>query len=195
MDKLTYEVAVADIEFGDRHRKNLGDLETLAASIQEQGLLQPVGITESNELVFGERRLRACRDILGWQAIPARVVHVTSIVEGEYHENEIRLAFTPEERVHIGRAVETEASKRHGGDRRSDDFQERKNSPLKGKSSEIAAQRAGFGNDRTYRQAKEIVEAAEAEPERFQGVLDQMNRTGKVGGAHPPPPEVQQSSL
>jgi N6-adenosine-specific RNA methylase IME4 len=56
--------------------------------------------------------------------------------------------------------------------------------PRDEQKAEVAAQRAGFGNDRTYRQAKEIVEAAETEPEKYQDVLDQMNRTGKVGGAH-----------
>ena len=34
---------------------------------------------------------------------------------------------------------------------------------------EAAAKLSGFGNDRTYRQAKEIVEAAEAEPEKYGG--------------------------
>jgi hypothetical protein len=119
--------------------------------------------------------------IRAWQAaIPARVVHVTSIVEGEYHENEIRLAFSPEERVHIGRAVENEIGNRQG-QQPSENIRE---VTKRGRTDELAAQRAGFGNDRTYRQAKEIVEAAEAEPDKFQPVLDQMNRTGKVGGAH-----------
>ncbi len=52
------------------------------------------------------------------------------------------------------------------------------------KSRQVAAQRAGFDSDRTCRRAREIVEAAETEPKKFQDVLDQMNRTGNVGGAH-----------
>lgn len=100
------EIPITDILIGERHRKDMGDLARLAASIDEQGLLHPIGITEKSVLVFGERRLRACRDILGWTTIPAQVVNVTSIVEGEYHENEIREAFTPEERVYVGKAVE-----------------------------------------------------------------------------------------
>jgi hypothetical protein len=39
------EVAIADIRVGERHRKNMHDLNRLAASICEQGLLQAVGIT------------------------------------------------------------------------------------------------------------------------------------------------------
>lgn len=175
---------IGDIKIGERHRKDMGDLRSLAASIDEQGLLQPIGVDRDMNLVFGERRLCACRDMLGWVEIDARAVDVTSIVEGEYHENEIRLAFTPEERVHIGRAVETEIGNRQG--QRTDTEHVEKIPQVEDgvKTRQVAAQRAGFGNDRTYRQAREIVEAAETEPEKFQDVLDQMNRTGKVGGAH-----------
>lgn len=177
------EVAIADIRVGERHRKNMHDLNRLAASIREQGLLQAVGITEEYELVFGERRLAACRDILGWEAIEAQVVNVTSLVEGEFHENEMREDFTPEERVYIGRAIEVVIGKRQG---QRTDLEHVENIPqvVGEKSRTIAAGRAGFGNDRTYRQAKEIVEAAEKNPEKYSDVLDQMNRTGKVGGAH-----------
>jgi ParB family chromosome partitioning protein len=92
---------VADISIGARHRKQHGDLQLLADSIAAVGLLQPIGITKHRELVFGERRLLACRDILGWSEIPARIVNVRSIVEGEFHENEVRKDFTPGERVAI----------------------------------------------------------------------------------------------
>ena len=37
------------------------------------------------------------------------------------------------------------------------------------KTRALAADRAGFGNDRTYRQAKEIVEAAEVDPGKYGG--------------------------
>jgi ParB-like chromosome segregation protein Spo0J len=53
---------------GNRYRKDFGDLTTLAETIDEHGLLQPIGITEDNVLIFGERRLRAVRDVLrGYQ--------------------------------------------------------------------------------------------------------------------------------
>ena len=61
----TRTVQIASITVGDRHRKAMGDLRSLANSIAAEGLLQPIGITEDCRLVFGERRLRACRDILG----------------------------------------------------------------------------------------------------------------------------------
>ncbi len=99
------EIPIAQIQIGERHRKELGDLKGLAESIDSLGLLQPIEITRDNQQVFGERRLLACRDHLDWTMIPARVVDVPSIVSGEYAENEIRKDFSPSEQVAIKRAV------------------------------------------------------------------------------------------
>jgi ParB-like chromosome segregation protein Spo0J len=108
-------VDIANIKIGERHRNDMGDLSALADSIKEVGLLQPIGITPANELVFGERRLKACRDILGYDKILARIVNLPSIAAGEYHENEFRKAFTVSERVAIlqklGRRPEGRPSK------------------------------------------------------------------------------------
>ena len=81
-------------------------MDALADNITEQGLLHAIGITENNELVFGQRRLLACRDILGWTDIEARVVNVTSLLEGEFSENEFRADWTVSERVAILRALD-----------------------------------------------------------------------------------------
>lgn len=108
---------IAEIRIGDRHRKDLGDLEVLAASIGRGQLLQPIGVTPGLELIWGHRRLLACRDVLGWEAIPARTVQVPSIAQGEHDENLLRKEFTPSERVAI---VETLRGYVHGGDRKSD---------------------------------------------------------------------------
>jgi ParB/RepB/Spo0J family partition protein len=99
--------AIADITVGDRHRQDMGDLEELADSIKRQGVLQPIGVTADDELVFGKRRLLACRDILGWDTIDCRVVDVTSLVEGEHDENLMRKDFTLSERhaIHEGPAT------------------------------------------------------------------------------------------
>lgn len=52
-----------DIIIGERVRKDLGDIEGLKHSIQEHGLLQPIGITRSKVLVYGGRRLQAFKDL------------------------------------------------------------------------------------------------------------------------------------
>ncbi len=154
------EIPCDQIRIGERHRKDMGDLEVLAASIATEGLLQPVGITEENLLVFGERRLRAVRDVLKQATIAARIVRVSSILAGEYAENEIRKDFTPSERVAIGKAIEAEIGSRQG---------QRTDQELVGncpqvatgvKTREIAAAKAGFDSPRTYERAKKVVEKA-----------------------------------
>jgi hypothetical protein len=45
---------------------------TVPASIRQEGLLQPIGVTETLELVFGERRNLAVRDILKKKTMLAR---------------------------------------------------------------------------------------------------------------------------
>ena len=108
------EIKITDIRVGRRHRSDMGDLTTLAMSIRQEGLLQPVGVTERLELVFGECRIRAVRDILKKKTILARIVDVSSILAGEYHENEVRKDFTPSERVAIARAIERQVGNRRG---------------------------------------------------------------------------------
>src|SRR5512144_471416 len=62
-----------------RHRQDMGDLQTLADSMSEIGLLQPIGVTADFALVFGERRLRAA-GMLGWTTVAARIVDLPSIL-------------------------------------------------------------------------------------------------------------------
>lgn len=100
-------VPIKDIHIGDRHRKDMGDLSGLAESITAQGLLQPVGITVGRELVFGERRIRVCWDILGWSEIEAREVDVTSIIDGEHDETATRAGFTSRETARLAEKVVT----------------------------------------------------------------------------------------
>ena len=117
------EIKIADIVVGQRHRRDMGDLTTLADSIRQEGLLQPIGVTDRLELVFGERRIRAVRDILKRKTILARIVDVSSILAGEYHENEVRKDFTPSERVAIARAIERQVGNRQG--QRTDQLREK----------------------------------------------------------------------
>jgi hypothetical protein len=103
---------------GDHHwltsPQHLGDIGELAASIETEGLLEPIGITEAGRLVFGQRRVEAFK-CLGRAEIPARIVNVTSITAGEYHENEMRKDFTPSERAAILETIKRKAERRPNG--------------------------------------------------------------------------------
>ena len=154
------DIRINDITIGERVRKDFGNLEPLAESIRELGLLQPIGVTAENLLVFGERRLRAVRDYLDWETIPARVVNIEAIILGEYAENELRKDFTVSERVAIGKQIEALLAGRRGSNQyRLKELPQNFGEALLGKeTADVAAEKAGFGNPETYRQAKRVVE-------------------------------------
>jgi N6-adenosine-specific RNA methylase IME4 len=148
----------------------------------EHGLLHPVVVTPNGELIAGERRLRAAES-LGWGQIPVTVVDLDSIVHGEYAENAHRKDFTLSEAVAIKRALEplekAAAKERQGT--RTDKHPGNLPTSSHGRASDKAALSTGFGR-RTLEKAEAIVDAAEAEPERFGKLLADMDRSGSVNG-------------
>jgi N6-adenosine-specific RNA methylase IME4 len=174
---MSATVAISSITIGNRHRRDMGDLRALAKSIAEVGLLHPIGALASGELVFGERRLRACC-LLGWTEIPARVVDIGSIVQGEIHENQIRKDFTPSERVAIERTMKAQIERRQGA--RTDLGQNLGRSRV----ADASASLAGFGNRETARQAAAVVEAGERDPAKYARLVEDMDRSGRVGGVY-----------
>lgn len=153
----TVELPIAEIVVGERIRKDLGDIGLLADSIAEIGLMQPIGVTPEMKLIFGGRRLEACKT-LGWKMIPAWVLDMASILRGEWAENAIRKDLTASERVAIGEALERELGERRG--RPAEKPQEVAELHRGTETRELAARRAGFGNPETYRQAKAVVHEA-----------------------------------
>ncbi len=151
---------ITGVKIGQRFRSDLGDIDTLAASIKELGLLQPIGVDQHHQLIFGERRLRA-HQALGLENIQARVIAVPSLLAAEHAENEIRKDFTASERVAIAEAIKAEIGNRQG--QRTDRAELPQNfAEVSGQETrQIAAKAAGFGNAETYRQAKTVVEKAE----------------------------------
>jgi ParB-like chromosome segregation protein Spo0J len=156
-------IAITDVQIGPRHRKDNGDLEELAESIQSQGLLQPIGVNGSNSLVFGMRRLLACRDILQWTQIPCRIVEVSSMLAGEFTENEVRKNFTPSERDSIRRAIESEIKERRGRPDKQDATREEGNCGQLAtisegeKTRDFSARKAGFKSTTEARRVRTAV--------------------------------------
>lgn len=56
-------IAIADVRVTERRRQDLGDIAALARNIDQHGLLHPIIIAADNELIAGERRLRACQHL------------------------------------------------------------------------------------------------------------------------------------
>ena len=63
------DIPIQDITISE-NRRNLQDIKALAESIAQRGLINPITITDSNRLVAGLHRLKACES-LGWDKIPA----------------------------------------------------------------------------------------------------------------------------
>jgi ParB family chromosome partitioning protein len=161
MSENIIDVDIGLINAEGRFRKDFGDIQALAKSISDLGLLQPIGIDSGYRLVFGERRLRAFKH-LGRKEIPARFVNLDSLLSGEYAENEFRKDFTVSERVEIGKALEGELQGRVGRPGNGGKNSTIADSP-EGKTRDLAAKAAGFGNGKTYEQAKTVVEKAAPE--------------------------------
>lgn len=55
----SFQIALSEIKVGQRQREDVGNIEELAASLQEFGQLQPIILRRDNSLVAGFRRLAA----------------------------------------------------------------------------------------------------------------------------------------
>lgn len=91
-----------------RHRKDLGDIASLAHSIDKLGLLHPIVVTIDHRLVAGERRLAAVRS-LGWDMVDVTVAgcltDAADMLEAERDENTQRLAMKPTEETSLYQAL------------------------------------------------------------------------------------------
>jgi ParB-like chromosome segregation protein Spo0J len=77
-------ISEINVKRDERQRRNpLIDIEILAESISRLGLIHPIVVTPAFDLVAGERRLLACRDILGWDRISVQYTN-------ELNEKELR---------------------------------------------------------------------------------------------------------
>ena len=159
------------IEIGVRHRHDLGDIDDLAASIANIGLLHPVVVTPDGQLIAGERRLEAVKR-LGWTDISVNVVNLDAVVRGEFAENVFRKDFTLSEAVAIKRALEplerAAAKERMFAGKPSENFSEGSNA--KGNALDKVADVVGKHRT-TLAKAEAVVVAAEADPGRFGGLV------------------------
>jgi N6-adenosine-specific RNA methylase IME4/ParB-like chromosome segregation protein Spo0J len=179
------------IEVGTRHRKRLGDIDALATSIKEVGLLHPPVITPERTLIVGLRRIEAAR-LLGWTTVPVRIVDLDDLLSAEADENNVRLDFTPSEAVAIAAALrEREAQKakarqrEHGGTAPGRPNTGATLAPVStdtGKARDKVAAKVGMGRS-TLTKAEVVVSAAEADPE-LAAIAAKMDSTGNVNAAY-----------
>jgi ParB-like chromosome segregation protein Spo0J len=154
----TQLVSIGAIRIPPRHRKDVGDLRPLAESIRAHGLLHPIVLTPDFELVAGERRLRAVQHVLGWTQIPASIVDIDCVLEGEAAENALRKNLTVSERLAIAEHILEKLAERERRGRPSGAIVDSGPRFPAGRSRDIAAQRAGFGSAHTLRLARQLAD-------------------------------------
>jgi ParB/RepB/Spo0J family partition protein len=78
MEKKVHAIPISKIRTGgnDRTVFKQTDIESLAASIKEHGLVQPITVNSDYQLIAGERRFRAVQ-FLGWKTIDGFIVDLT----------------------------------------------------------------------------------------------------------------------
>lgn len=181
------EFKISEIKVGERFRKDLGDIVGLARSIEKVGLLHPLVITPDGRLIDGLRRLEAFKT-LKRTSIPVTIIDLEDILLGEYAANTYRKEFTVSEAVAISEAIKelerAQAKKRQRAGGRADgqasaNFAE----ASRGETREKVAKAVGMSHT-TLKKAKEVVEAAVEDPERYGPIKEEMDRSGKVDPAY-----------
>jgi len=179
------------IRVGDRLRKDLQDLKSLAESIAAVGLLHPIVIDSEQSLIAGERRLEACKS-LGWDQIPVTVVDLENVLRGQVDENTARADFQPSEiyaiqKAFLGPESEKAKSRQIASLKKGTKLPVGKTFPNGGKRAPKADEKVAAiaGTSRvTMAKIVEVVAAAEAEPEKYSHLVEEMDKTKRVAGVH-----------
>lgn len=177
---------IDSIRVGPRFRQDLGDVAVLAESIRAVGLLHPVVVSSDGLLIAGRRRLEASR-LLGWTDLPVSVVDLKDVTRAEHDENLVRKDFLPSEMVAIARALEpterTAAKQRlQEAGRLGGEGSGKLPEASRGRKRDKVAIYTGVSG-RTLEKAMAVVDAAERAPDKFAGLVEEMDRTNRVDGA------------
>lgn len=170
------ERSVESIWQGNRHRKDMGEIDKLAASVRRDGLLQPITIAPNGMLICGARRLLVVRQ-LGWKTVKVWVRSGISTRLGELlaeqDDNLLHKPLTAAEELSLYRELKTlmgeDAARRQEASR----FTPGAENPRSEGPAESAAPLPGEGGD-TRRQAATMVtgRAAYTRLEEFGRIQD-----------------------
>ena len=95
------QMRINEIIVRKRLRRDLGDLNELAESIEKHGLMNPLIVNHNKVLLAGERRLESVK-LLGWETVPVRILDNPTRIEEleiEIDENIQRKQFNPDEAI------------------------------------------------------------------------------------------------
>lgn len=179
---------IDEIKSRNRFRKDVGDIDSLAASIRDVGLLHPIVVDADYRLIAGARRLQCWKKYRGefGDKIPATIVktldEACALLRAERDENTCRQDFLPSEAVALGQQLEKlerpKAKERQvsvgGRNNARSNGRGKLPQPLTGKTRDKVA--VGMSG-KTYEKAKAVVSSGDAE------LVTKMDETGNVDRA------------
>lgn len=167
---------INEIIIGDRIRKDLGDIDQLANSINEIELLHPIVVHEKNKKFFllaGHRRIEAFKK-LGRESISANIVKLDDVLKAELHENQIRKEFTFSEMCVIDDAIAPEI-KKHAEERMKSGKPSAKLAEgQKGDSRDKMASYLGMSHGQ-YDKFQKIKTAIKENPKKFTDIPERID--------------------
>ena len=174
---MPLDLEIDEIVIKDRVRKDLGDINQLALSIDEIGLLHPIVVYKDEmplpyKLLAGRRRIAAFEK-LGKKVIPATVLNLTDTLKAELHENSVRKDFAFSEMRQIMKEMkpilDNEAKEHMSAGGRGANL-----APLeKGKTRDKLASLMGISHG-TYDKIEEISDAIDNDPEKYGRLEEQI---------------------
>ena len=196
VDERVVLVRIESVRMDGRHRREMGDIGKLAKSIADVGQLQPIVLGPDNRLIAGGRRIAALRR-LGKDVVRAvyrvDLAEVSAALRAERDENTCREDMRPSELASLSDELlalerpKAEAARREGnarGGRRQVVVPGNNDLPQFDSRNAVATalgvSPATLGRVRQVHAVATDEAADEAERERAQRALDEMDRTGTV---------------
>lgn len=176
------EIAIAQIHIGKRFRKDLGDIQELADSMQNVGLLHPIVVDDEANLVAGFRRIVAAKK-LGWRKIECSIISLDDNSIGEIEENARRKDFTESEKAVIQRILKEKLEHQTNPGRRNDLGRPRGSTSEKSFSQvERTTAKIGKMFNESHKQVEkrlQIFDAIDRAPKKLEHVKTSLDR-GKM---------------
>ena len=192
--ELFFSVLIENICIGNRYRKDLGDIESLAMSISKEGLLHPVVVDSEMNLIAGMRRIEAFKS-LGLFEVPCRVIDLDNIIDGEYAENVYRKEYTPSEAVAIAEALEPKIKEKAKERQKRlkvkpeaessccGNLPQQTNEDFGKKTRDVLGEVVGMSGS-SLEKAREVIEKGQKDPDSYGDLSKKMDETGNVDSAY-----------
>ena len=175
------EVSIDKIVIGERFRRKMVAIDRLADSIADEGLISPIILDKDYNLIAGRRRIEAVKR-LRRNSIAARIIDIDDPLLAQIDEDVEREELRPSEKFAVTEALR-ESLQDEARMRRRLAIRIASAKGKKGRADDILAEKVGLSRP-TLAKIRLIVQAAAEDPDKFEFVLREMDRDGKIDRAY-----------